>query len=62
MSHYNMLVFHAVVLPLAGRLNMDMAQVLGISFWMYLLFGLTALPWGMVADRSPALRDSRTAS
>jgi len=62
MSHYNMLVFPAVVLPLAGRLNMDMAQVLGISFWMYLLFGLTALPWGMVADRSPALRDSRTAS
>ncbi|MCD4717770.1 MAG: MFS transporter [Desulfobacterales bacterium] len=51
MSHFNMLVFPAVVLPLAGRLNMDMAQVLGISFWMYLLFGLTALPWGMVADR-----------
>jgi len=46
-----MLVFPAVVLPLAGRLNMDMAQVLGISFWMYLLFGLTALPWGMAADR-----------
>jgi len=51
MSHFNMLVFPAVVLPLAGRLNMDIAQVLGISFWMYLLFGLTALPWGMAADR-----------
>ena len=51
MSHFNMLVFPAVVLPLAGRLNMDMAQVLGISFWMYLLFGLTALPWGIAADR-----------
>jgi len=51
MSHFNMLVFPAVVLPLAGRLNMDMAQVLGMSFWMYLLFGLTALPWGMAADR-----------
>jgi MFS family permease len=51
MSHFNMLVFPAVVLPLAGRLNMDMAHVLGISFWMYLLFGLTALPWGIAADR-----------
>lgn len=51
MTHFNMLVFPAVVLPLAGRLNLDMAQVLGLSFWMYLLFGLTALPWGLVADR-----------
>ena len=24
---------------------------LGLSFWMYLLFGCTALPWGMIADR-----------
>ena len=51
MSHFNMLVFPAVVLPLVGRLNMDMAQILDLSFWMYLLFGLTALPWGLVADR-----------
>jgi len=51
MSHFNMLVFPAVLLPLAGRMNTDMAEVLGISFWMYLLFGLTALPWGMAADR-----------
>lgn len=51
MSHFNMLVFPAVLLPLTGRLNMDMADVLGLSFWMYLLFGLTALPWGMAADR-----------
>ncbi|MDM8523170.1 MFS transporter [Desulfococcaceae bacterium HSG8] len=51
MSHFNMLVFPAVLLPLSGRLNMEMADVLGISFWMYLLFGLTALPWGLAADR-----------
>jgi MFS family permease len=51
MTHFNMLVFPALVLPLTGRLNLDMAQVLGLSFWMYLLFGLTALPWGIVADR-----------
>ncbi len=46
-----MLVFPAIVLPLTKRLNMEMAGVLSISFWMYLLFGCTALPWGMIADR-----------
>ena len=46
-----MLVFPAVLLPLSAELDMDMAQVLALSFWMYLLFGLTALPWGMLADR-----------
>ncbi|MBW2428310.1 MAG: MFS transporter, partial [Deltaproteobacteria bacterium] len=51
MSHFNMLVFPALVLPLIARLEMSMAQVLSLSFWMYLLFGLTALFWGLLADR-----------
>jgi MFS transporter, FSR family, fosmidomycin resistance protein len=51
LSHFNMLTFPAVVLPLATRLNLPMAQVLGMSFWMYLLFGLSAMPWGFAADR-----------
>jgi MFS family permease len=46
-----MLVFPAVLLPLTGRLDMEMANVLDLSFWMYLLFGLSALPWGILADR-----------
>jgi len=46
-----MLVFPALVLPLTGTLNLSMAQVLELSFWQYLLFGLTALPWGVAADR-----------
>jgi len=46
-----MLVFPALVLPLTGILNMSMAQVLDLSFWQYLLFGVTALPWGIAADR-----------
>lgn len=49
--HFNMMVFPALVLPLGKQLNLDMAQVLGLSFWMYLLFGLAAFPWGIVADR-----------
>ena len=51
LSHFNMLAFPAILLPLASRLEMPMAGVLGLSFWMYMLFGLTALPWGLVADR-----------
>ena len=51
MSHFNMLAFPALLLPLAEHLGMDMAEALGLSFWMYLLFGVTALPWGVAADR-----------
>jgi MFS family permease len=51
MSHYNMLVFPALVLPLTKSLHLEMAAVLGLSFWQYLLFGLTALPWGIIGDR-----------
>ncbi len=51
MSHFNMLVFPAVLLPLAGSLQLSMTDTLALSFWMYLLFGLSALPWGLAADR-----------
>ncbi len=51
MSHFNMLVFPAVLLPLAGSLQYSLTTTLALSFWMYLLFGLSALPWGLAADR-----------
>jgi MFS family permease len=54
LSHFNMLTFPAVILPLSAELKLPLAQVVGLSFWMYLLFGLTALPWGMAADRTGA--------
>lgn len=50
-SHFNMLVFPAILLPLAAQLGFEMGQTLALSFWMYLLFGLTALPWGLLGDR-----------
>jgi MFS family permease len=59
MSHFNMLAFPALVLPLSGHMDLDVARILELSFWMYLLFGITALPWGMAADRiggSPLMR------
>lgn len=51
MAHFNMLVFPALVLPLAAQFQTDMAPVVGMSFWMYLLFGVSALLWGGLADR-----------
>ncbi len=51
LSHFNMLVFPALVLPLMERYGMGLAPVLALSFWMYLLFGVTALPWGLLSDR-----------
>ncbi len=46
-----MLVFPALLLPLTAQLGLKMSEVLQISFWMYLLFGISALPWGIAADR-----------
>lgn len=51
LSHFNMLVFPAVLLPLTAVYGMAMTEVLALSFWMYLLFGITALPWGIAADK-----------
>jgi len=51
MSHFNMLVFPAVLLPLSLKMQMSMVDTLALSFWMYLLFGISALPWGIAADR-----------
>ena len=46
-----MLVFPALVLPLTEKYGMGLVPVLALSFWMYLLFGVTALPWGLLSDR-----------
>lgn len=51
MSHFNMLFFPALVLPLAHFYQTDLSDVLSRSFWMYCFFGITALPWGIAADR-----------
>ncbi|MCJ7774050.1 MAG: MFS transporter, partial [Desulfobacterales bacterium] len=51
MSHFNMLAFPALVIPLTVQFNMNMASVLEISFFMYLMFGISALPWGIAGDK-----------
>jgi MFS family permease len=50
-THFYELIFPALAIPLVISLKMDLADVLKLSFVMYLLYGLAALPWGMFADR-----------
>jgi len=51
LAHFNMLVFPALALPVAQRTGLDLPAVLQLAFWQYLLFGVTALGWGLAADR-----------
>lgn len=48
-SHFNMLVFPALLIPLQKQLNLTLNEVLQLSFWMYLLFGVSAFPRGVMA-------------
>lgn len=50
-THFYELLFPALAIPLMISLKIDLADVLKLSFFMYLLYGLAALPWGMIADR-----------
>ncbi len=48
--HFYELVFPALAIPLMISLKMTLPEVLKLSFLMYLLLGLGALPWGIVSD------------
>jgi MFS family permease len=50
-THFYELLFPALAIPLVLSLKMSLVDVLTLSFFMYLLYGLAALPWGMFADR-----------
>ena len=50
-THFYVLVFPALVMPMSRDLGLPIATVLNISFWMYLLYGLLALGWGWISDR-----------
>jgi MFS transporter, FSR family, fosmidomycin resistance protein len=56
LTHFYMLIFPILVFPLSRDLNMSLDIVLGLSFLMYLLYGLAAIPWGFISDKtSPRL-------
>ncbi len=49
-THFYMLVFPVLLLPITRSLNMPLEQILPKSFLMYLLYGLLAIPWGLLSD------------
>lgn len=50
LSHFYMLIFPSLVMPLTKYFGMPIAEVLLLGFLMYLLFGLGALPMGILTD------------
>lgn len=50
LAHFYMLVFPSLALALRDEWGLPFDQVLGLSFWMYLLYGLGALPSGLLTD------------
>ncbi|MEA1936287.1 MAG: MFS transporter [Thermodesulfobacteriota bacterium] len=48
--HFYELIFPALAIPLMISLKMSLPEVLKLSFFMYLLLGLGALPWGIISD------------
>ena len=49
-THFYMLIFPVLVLPLSRNSGLSLNKVLGLSFLMYLLYGLAAIPWGFISD------------
>lgn len=50
LSHFFMLIFPSLVIPLTHYFKMPLSEVLSLGFFMYLFFGLGALPMGMLSD------------
>ena len=49
-THFYILVFPTLVMPLTRQLELPLAEVVNIGFWMYMLYGLLALVWGWISD------------
>jgi MFS family permease len=50
-THFFVLVFPALVMPISRDLSLEPAEVIPLSFPMYLLYGILAIPWGYLSDR-----------
>ena len=48
-THFTILVFPALATTIARDFAVDLHVVLGLSFLMYLMYGLGSLPWGYLA-------------
>jgi len=51
LTHFFVLVFPALVMPISRDLALEPARVIPLSFPMYLCYGILAIPWGYLSDR-----------
>jgi len=51
LTHFFVLAFPALVMPISRDLSLEPAQVIPLSFPMYLCYGVLAIPWGYLSDR-----------
>jgi len=51
LTHMSMLIFPAMVMPIAREMNTPPATIISLGFFMYFLYGGLALPAGFLADR-----------
>jgi MFS family permease len=51
LTHFFVLVFPALVMPISRDLSLEPARVIPLSFPMYLCYGILAIPWGYLSDR-----------
>ena len=51
LAHFSMLIFPTFALWIQNEISLSLAQTLNLGFWMYLFFGLFALPVGYLNDR-----------
>ncbi|MGC9313577.1 MAG: MFS transporter [Sediminispirochaetaceae bacterium] len=49
-THFAMLSFPAMVMPLSRDLGLPISEVVNLSFWMYFLYGVLAAGWGWMSD------------
>jgi len=49
-THFAMLAFPAMVMPLSRDLGLPISEVVNLSFWMYFLYGILAAGWGWMSD------------
>ncbi|MDH5509582.1 MAG: MFS transporter [Nitrospinota bacterium] len=55
LTHMSMLIFPAMVLPIAREMITTPSTIISIAFFMYLLYGGLALPAGFMADKWPRI-------
>jgi MFS family permease len=51
LTHFFVLIFPALVMPISRDLALEPSQVIPLSFPMYLCYGVLAIPWGYLSDR-----------